>query len=454
MRYKLLPVIITALVLLCSCDAQKQQAQPVQYQKPEVDFVMPSDIISAQVGEKVTFSAKVVSGDKVSTGWYIDEVLTSSAQSFDYVFEQAGTYDVKFEARNGAGVVSHTYTVNVSDKLAVTLSVKDSTRIYRLQLDYLRVAAVVEYGKDVTHEWSVDGTVLGDEAYFCSVQLLEPRIYNVHYRGTNMSGSYEKSFEVFVNERPLEISFSNTDEIIAILEGRTLKIETEVLYGGTGLQQKWYLDEVLVSEEADFSWFFGLAGEYMLRYEAENAKGETVTRSWKVTVTSTGRIFDDFEYDAIGPWFNLKENSPGIELVDNPIKEGLNTSDKCLRDQVSGSGSTSGYFTLKAPVMLSQAGFDVSEYSGIRFLVYLNNNEYYPRIDFGGTKYPSTTEPKFNGGWEKLEYKLPEGKTFDNTKNIVFRMMYNQAGSNISGGSTSAETNNRTVYIDDIEFFK
>jgi hypothetical protein len=197
-----------------------------------------------------------------------------------------------------------------------------------------------------------------------------------------------------------------------------------------------------------------MGGEFSLRYEAVNAKGETVKRSWRVTVTATGRLFDDFEAEAIGSWFNLKENQPGIELVENPVVGGLNTSKQCLRDQVSGSGSTSGYFTLKAPVMLSAAGFDVSEYSGIRFLVYLNNNEYYPRIDYGGTKYPSVTPPKFNGEWEILEYKLPEGQTFDNTKNITFRMMYNQSGSNISGGSTTAETNNRTVYIDDIEFFK
>lgn len=452
MRYKLIPVFCTAMTLLWACGVE--DAQPVQYKAPEVNFTMASDIIAAQVGESVTFSAKVVSGDKVSTGWYIDNVLASSSQSFDYVFDEAGTYSVRFEARNGAGVVDRTYTVNVSDKLLVTLSVKDSTQVVRLQLDYLKVAAVVEYGKDVNHEWSVDGVLLGDEAYFGTFQLLEARIYNVHYRGSNMSGTYEKSFQVSVTERPLEISFSNTDEIIAILQNRTLTIETNILYGGTGIQHKWYLDDEIVSQEANFSYFFAEAGEYALRYEGRNAKGETVTRSWKVTVTSSGYLFDDFEADTIGPWFNLKENQPGIELVENPLKAGKNTSEKCLRDQVSGTGGTSGYFTLKAPVMLSETGFDVSEYSGIRFLVYLNNNEYYPRIDYGGTKYPSVTPPKFNGEWETLEYKLPEGQTFDNSKNIVFRMMYTEGGSNISGGSTTAETNNRTVYIDDIEFFK
>ena len=150
MRYKLIPVICTAMALLWACGVE--DAQPVQYKAPEVSFTMASDIIAAQVGESVTFTAKVVSGDKVSTGWYIDDVLTSSSQSFDYVFEQAGTYSVRFEARNGAGVVDHTYTVNVSDKLVVSLSVKDSTQVVRRQLEYLKVAAVVEYGKDVNHE--------------------------------------------------------------------------------------------------------------------------------------------------------------------------------------------------------------------------------------------------------------------------------------------------------------
>ncbi|MBO7070962.1 MAG: PKD domain-containing protein, partial [Bacteroidales bacterium] len=177
-----------------------------------------------------------------------------------------------------------------------------------------------------------------------------------------------------------------------------------------------------------------------------------VSRSWKISVTSSGRLFDDFEAETIGPWFNLNENQPGIHLVENPDKTGINDSAQCLCDEVNGSGGTSGYFTMKAAQMLSQAGFDVSEYSGIRFMVHLNGNKYYPRIDYGGTKYPSVTPPKFQGEWEVLEYRLPEGTFFDNTKNITFRMMYNEAGSNVSGRDDA--TNNRKVYIDNIEFFK
>ena len=444
--------VLSAVAALASC--AEEDAQPVKYQAPEVRFTMASDNISATVGTPVAFSASVVSGDKVSVGWYIDGVLVSSSQEFEYVFDNPGTYSVRFEARNGAGKVDHSYTVTVSDILSIRLSVGDSTAVTRLQKDYLQVAAIVEHGAGVTHEWRVDGELLGSDAYFGSFLLAEARDYTVHYSGVNSAGTYDHTFTVTAVERPLEISFSVEDEIIAILAGRTLEITATVLSGVTGLQQKWYLDDELAGTTGTFSYYFVSGGEYTLRYEAENAKGETLTRSWAVNVTSTGRLFDDFEYDAIGSWFTLAQNQPGIELVDNPDKTGINTSDKCLRDKVYGTGGTSGYFDLKAPVMLSAAGFDVSEYSGIRFMVHLGQNHYYPRIDHNGTKYPPITPPKFQNEWEVLEYRLPEGKTFDNTKNITFRPLYTEAGSNISGGGESDPTNNRTVYIDNIEFFK
>jgi hypothetical protein len=75
-------------------------------------------------------------------------------------------------------------------------------------------------------------------------------------------------------------------------------------------------------------------------------------------------------------------------------------------------------------------------------------------VEHGGTKYPSVAPPQFNGEWEILEYRLPDGKHFDNTKNIVFRPLLQESGSNISGGNTEDATNNRTVFIDNIEFLE
>ena len=440
-----------AFLLAAAACACSQEPQAVTYKAPEVSFPMEEGTIFANVGDKVSFKADVVSGDKVTSAWYIDEILVSSAQEFDYVFEAPGSYDVRFEARNGAGSKSRSYTVSVSDKLKISLSVGDSVSVSRLQLDYLKVAAIVESGSGVTHEWKVNGTVAGTDAFFGDFRLDEAGTYTVSYHGENAAGSFDRSFTVIAEERPLEISFSLTDETIAILSGNTVKISATPLFGATGLLQKWYLDDAVQGETDSFSHYFQ-AGEYSIRYEARNAKGETVSRLWLVSVTATGDLMDDFEASSIGGWFNTGENQPGIHLVDNPDKSGINGSDRCLCDAVNGSGSTSGYFTLKGPSLKSLKGFDISKYSGLRFKIHLGNNKYYPRMDYGGTKYASVTPPKFQNEWEVLEYKLPSGAKFDSAKNIVFRIMYNEGGSNISGRDDA--TNNRTVYIDDIEFFE
>ncbi|MBQ9310247.1 MAG: PKD domain-containing protein [Bacteroidales bacterium] len=445
--------ILFCLPLLASIGAcSGGEAEPVKYTAPEVSFATDPGTVSAVVGETVRIAAKVTSGDKVTTAWYIDGVLVSSSQEFEYVFDAPGSYAVRFEARNGAGVVERDYTVTVSDRLSIRLSVGDSTAISRLQLSKLLVAAIVESGSDVEHEWKVDGVVEGTEAFFGSYELTAARDYVVSYKGSNAAGSFEKSFTVTATERPLQIGFSVTDELTALLTGAPFTITATVLFGGTGLVQSWYLNGELVSSTDTFSNTFYAAGDYTVRYEAENAKGESVSRSWTVSVTATGDIMDNFESGTIGSWFNTGENQPGIQIADNPLKDAVNSSDKCLSDEVAGSGSTSGYFTLKGPQILSGLGMDISKYSGIRFKVYFNGNQYYPRVDYGGTKYPSVTPPKFDGGWEVLEYRLPEGTKFNSSSNIQFRMMYNEAGSNISGRDDA--TNNRKVYIDDIEFFE
>ena len=58
-----------AVAALLACG--QEEAEPVKYKAPEVNFTMGSDDVYAKVGETVSFSAQVVSGDKVSIGWYI-----------------------------------------------------------------------------------------------------------------------------------------------------------------------------------------------------------------------------------------------------------------------------------------------------------------------------------------------------------------------------------------------
>ena len=194
----------------------------------------------------------------------------------------------------------------------------------------------------------VDGEVKSDKAYFDTFDLPEARVYTVAYAGTNAAGTFRKSFEVQATERPLEIGFSNNDATIACKDGAVVEIIATVKYGGTGVQHEWKVDGETVSTDAVFSRAFDGKGPYTIAYHAVNSKQETVDRTWTVTMVPSGALFEHFEdYTELPKWWTLKENQPGIELADNPKPEGINTSRKVLRDNVSGEHSTSGYFNLK-----------------------------------------------------------------------------------------------------------
>ncbi len=434
---------MTLLAVACT-----QPAQPVQYELPQVRFPMENAVVDAVVGEAVTFEAEVVSGDKVSCAWYIDEVLEASSQSFTYTFSDPGSFQVRFEAHNGAGTVEKTYTAIVADKFSVRLSIGDSLEVSRLQLNGINVAAIVESGASVEHTWTVDGEVVCEEA-FLGMKLLEARKYAVHYHGRNSVDSLDRSFTVNVLERPLEMSYSIYDESLTIKRGQEITITATAIYGGTGLQNKWTVDGTEVGTDASVTWSSSETGRFILKYTGVNGKGETASREWAISVMSAGYILDDFEgITALNSWWTLAQNSPGITLVDNPDKSGINTSDHCMMDSVAGTGGTSGYFDLKTAV-IAEKGIDITKYNRIRFKVYLGKNKYYPRVQFNGTKYAPVNPPKFNGGWEELEYAFPSNFTASQT--ITFRPLLKEDGTNIASGAVT-ETNTRSVYLDDIEF--
>ena len=308
--------------------------------------------------------------------------------------------------------------------------------------DPVEFRADIESGDKLTCGWYVDGTLEASTAEM---------VYTVAYVGTNAAGTFRKSFEVQATERPLEISFSNNDAVIACKDGAIVEIIATVKYGGTGVLHEWKVDGETVSTDAVFSRAFSGAGPYTIAYHGVNSKQETVDRTWTVTMVPSGALFEHFEdYTTLPAWWTLKENTPGIELADNPKPEGINTSLKVLRDNVTGTGGTSGYFNLKLKDIPVDK-IDVTKYTGIRFKVYLGKNKYYPRVEYAGTKHPSVTKPQFKDEWEVLEYKF--GANLDPTKNITFRPMLQENGNNIASGAVT-ETNTRTVYIDDIEFLE
>lgn len=441
-------ILLLGIVALWGCE---EDVTPLRHTAPQVTFPVQETSLTAVVGDPVEFRADIESGDKLTCGWYVDGTLEASTPGMTYTFSAPGDYEVRFEARNGAGKVERSYAVKVADVLEMHLSVGDSTRIVRRQLDILKVMAIVDAGSDVVHEWKVDGEVKSDKAYFDTFDLPEAKVYTVAYAGTNAAGTFRKSFEVQATERPLEISFSNEDATIPCKDGAVVEIIATVKYGGTGVQHEWKVDGVTVSTDAVFSRAFSGAGPYTIAYHGVNSKQETVDRTWTVTIIPSGALFEHFEdYDKLPAWWTLGENQPGIELADNPKPEGINTSLKVLSDKVAGTGGTSGYFNLKLKDIPVDK-IDVTKYTGVRFKVYLGKNKYYPRVEYAGKKYASVTKPQFKDEWEVLEYKFDSN--LDATKNLTFRPMLQENGNNIASGPVT-ETNTRTVYIDDIEFLE
>lgn len=443
---KLLSIVLAlGSLLLTSCN---NEPQPVSYAAPVVYFPMENDVVDATVGTPVTFEVKLVEGEKVSLGWYVDDVLESSNEVFTHTFTTPGSFTVRFVAKNGSATVERSYTAIVADTFDVVLSVGDSLKVNRMQLAAANVAAIVNAGSNITHMWKIDGELAGEEAYL-GVILPDAREYLVSYHGENEQGSLDRTFTIVGLERPLEMSYSIRDDAFSIKKGEQVSITATPIYGGTGLQHSWKVDGVEVSTTDTITWSSNVGGLFTITYDGVNAKGETASKKWLVTVVQLGYMLDDFETgDVLKAWWTLKQNTPGIELVDNPDQSGINKSKKCIKDSVTGTGGTSGYFDLKGSE-IKKAGIDMTQYNSIRLKVHLGKNPYYPRIQVGGTKYAPVTPPKFNNEWEELLFQFPANFTAEQT--ITFRPLLKQDGNNIPSGPVT-DTNTRTVYIDDIEF--
>ena len=235
------------------------------------------------------------------------------------------------------------------------------------------------------------------------------------------------------------------------------------MYGADGFQSKWSLagqgerpevsdpdepaPDLIIGTDHTLNYVFTKSGEYTLRYDGINAKGETFTRDWTVKVASSGHLADDFEDGLKSWWVNL--NNPGISVVDNPMKVGLDVSDNVLTDSVAGTGSTSGYFNLTLSAISEATGIDVTKCNGVRFKVYLGQAMYYPRVEYDGVKQAPVTAPTRGDKWEYLEFRF--SRNFSTSKTMTIRPMLKEDGSNIDAGPVS-DQNPRRVYIDDFEF--
>lgn len=164
-------------------------------------------------------------------------------------------------------------------------------------------------------------------------------------------------------------------------------------------------------------------------------------------------------------------NTGALSVIENPFKTSVNPSNYVLKNQVSGTGPTSGYIDIASGAAAGLRKFPSSvrdKYDKIRIKIYLGSNAYYPRLRRGSTDAPAA---KLNGividsnkgtwvanvktdDWNLLEFNasdMTDGwKDFGSLANYQIRPMVDWDGNNVSG--YDADTNNRCVYIDDITF--
>lgn len=423
--------------------------EPLSHTAPAVVFDREGETVSAEVGQPVTFKAEVKEGDRLTKGWYVDGVLEASSDEFTFIFDAPGEYTVLYKASNGAGTVEKKYTVTVSDILRIHLSVGDSLEVTRTEQSTMKFYAIVDSGADVEHSWSVDGVKMGEKAFFGTYFLEGTADRTVSYEGRNSVGSWNRTFTVKVNECPLTVSFSETASSISAKKGGTLELSATIVYGGSGAVQKWYVGSDLVSETSSLSYVLTEAGQFTVRYECVNGKGEKVERSWTLNVAARDEvIFEDFES---GSYTCFRQGT--LAVVDNPHKSGLNTSSKVLKVSAPGSGSTSGFFTMINDAVAAK-GINLSEYKGIKVLVWQDKGLYYPVMDFKGVKYLPDSGPAFTGEWEVLEYSLDFSTMGDKLLQPRPFQVLDASGKpqNITGAAT--ETNPRVLYFDEFTFFK
>ena len=436
--------------------------------------------MSAYVDDAVRFEAVIESPGPLSCGWFVDGKLAASTASMTYVFKAKGTYDVRFEASNTAGKVGKDYSVTVEGSpLKVEFSNEEETVSCLPGEEVLITATVVAGDKEVVHEWKVGDEVVSTTAEFKRT-FDEAGTFTVSYRGVNGKGEEKtSSWTVGVEEKPLEIEFSKADgSTLRSAAGDEVVITATVKGGATGLVHAWKVGGDAVSAAAEFRHTFDAAGTYAVTYEGVNAKGEKKNASWTVEVSedAVGYMFENFEtLSSLSADYIKEANAGSLSLVNNPYPTASNSSGKVLKVDMSKTTTpTSAFFDVYLEPKFP--GAERVKYKAIQVKVYLGKNEYYPRMLIPKSGNPNKMPCKINGqafannnasasewkrliktdDWNVFVYDL-EGCGYgfadcSEFNQIQFRPLVNMTAGGMSG--FDAETNNRTVYYDDIEFLE
>ena len=377
-------IFAAAVAAVCLCQCKVVEDEPLVYDAPVAEF--PSDVpqtISLSVGDSYTFSVNFTVGESLTKEWRVNGVLESSTDKLTYQFNEPGEFKVTFKAYNGSGSIEHSYAVNVADKLDMYLSVGDSTVVSRMEESYLPLYAIVKHGENVKHSWCLDGVEKSTEAYF---EAYIPKNVSVSgdehivtYTGTNAAGSWTRSFTVKAGNRPLQVKF---DEHHIRQFTFTVDIDAEVLYGGEGVQHKWYVDDVLVSEDSEVKYVLPKLGTYSVKYSGVNAKGETVENEWEIVYDgyladfNAGYFSDAFQMNNANSSYLKYEK---LEVVDSPYED--DGQGKVLKWQILDKNGKQNDQKTRGGIIilndyLSSNGIDIKQFKGIKFHCHLAGDNF------------------------------------------------------------------------------
>lgn len=444
-----------------------------------VEFSNDEETISCMPGDEVELTATVVSGDKqVQHKWMLDDETVSETAEFSYLFEEMGEFVITYEGVNSDEMrVERSWTVVVDElPLEITFSKEPGALTCEQGGEVSITATLVNGGTGLVQTWKVGDETVSETGEF-TYTFEESGPFTITYTGRNAKEEVvEKTWTVEVTELPLAIEFSEEETALSCKPGDELVITATVTAGGSsGVTHEWKLDDQSVSTTEEFRHTFDQAGSHVVDYTGKNAKGETVTHSWTVTVSdaSAGYMFEDFENrDALPGHFSNKVNEAieGATVKDNPYKTALNPSNRVLSDHLLKETSTSGLFDMGFSHLENR-----TKYRAIRVKVYLGSNLYYPRLKIatlsgGPNKLPSSINGQSfdcnhasasewaklikTDDWNVFVYDLIDcgygADNFENITSVQFRPLVKIDGSNSEGFDET--TNNRTVYYDDIEF--
>ena len=484
MKYK---ILIAAGLLLAGLQACTEEAPDApKPAAPKVEFTIVEDAISVYVDSSVVFKASLVEGTGVKTAWFVDDVKVAGTPSVTWKFSQVGTSNVHFEAVNELGKVEKDYVVTVNGiPLVVEYSVPEDAAEAVVGTPFEVEVMVTGGDKSPVHAWTLDGSEAGSDAKF-SYTFTEDEIgpHTLAYRGVNIDGmSASKTWALDVKDLPLEVSFTPADAEVSEMEGNEVKFSAAILHGATGAAWSWKVDGTEVATTSDYSYSCTAQGTFAIAVTVTNAIGESVSKSWTLTVTekkALSLLFDDFENSPLGVSSYYKGNNVGgvsiLQVVENPYKTSANSSSKVLVDKGSMMTNTSsGYFTFKvttypdATTQIPES--ERGKYTKFRLKIYLGTTGFTPLLQADITGNPRSAPSLINGvefnpasptlaawnaaiktnDWNEFVYDFSNSKygstmnNLANTGQLQFRVFVDFNNSGKAG---------QDVYFDDFEFLE